>query len=127
MARRHVRVVRLCSSRLFIIPWNDRSKGGRGGGVRGLERLDLERLSWQPHDDALDYYTPRVLKIGQHVKKISKKMIYPSFDQKFRVASPEGDCFNEKIEFEENKCFRHFAKIVARQQSRPVMQVRFGQ
>ena len=46
-------------------------------------------------------------------------MIYPSFDQKFRVASPEGDCFNEKIEFEEKKCFRYFAKIVARQQHRP--------
>ena len=46
-------------------------------------------------------------------------MIYPSFDQKFRVASPEGNCFNEKIEFEEKKFFRDVADVVgARQFSR---------
>ena len=50
-------------------------------------------------------------------------MIYLSFDQKFRVASPEGDCFNEKIEFEEKKFFRHFAKTVARQQSWPADEI----
>ena len=44
---------------------------------------------------------------------------------KFRDESPEGDCFNEKIEFEEKKFFRDLAKIVARQQHRPNLEKTF--